>query len=35
VGNLKISAAYVINKTYEGIQVWTDGTEWFIIQKKA
>jgi len=27
--------AYVINKAYEGIQVWTDGTEWFIIQKKA
>ena len=29
------SSAYVINKTYEGIQVWTDGIEWFIIQKKA
>ena len=27
--------AYVINKAYEGIQVWSDGTEWFIIQKKA
>ena len=27
--------AYVINKPYEGIQVWSDGTEWFIIQKKA
>jgi len=27
--------AYVINITYEGIQVWSDGVEWFIIQKKA
>jgi hypothetical protein len=26
---------YVINKEYEGIQVWSDGSEWFIIQKKA
>jgi hypothetical protein len=26
---------YRINKEYEGIQVWTDGKEWFIIQKKA
>lgn len=26
---------YEINKSYEGIQVWSDGTEWFIIQKKA
>lgn len=26
---------YEINKTYEGIYVWSDGTEWFIIQKKA
>lgn len=26
---------YDINKTYEGIAVWSDGTEWFIIQKKA
>jgi len=27
--------AYVINITYEGIQVWSDGVEWFVIQKKA
>lgn len=27
--------AYVINKEFEGIQVWSDGSEWFIIQKKA
>jgi len=27
--------AYVINKEFEGIQVWSDGIEWFIIQKKA
>jgi len=26
---------YEINKEYEGIQLWSDGTEWFIIQKKA
>jgi hypothetical protein len=26
---------YVINIEYEGIQVWSDGVEWFIIQKKA
>lgn len=26
---------YTINKAYEGIQVWSNGTEWFIIQKKA
>jgi hypothetical protein len=26
---------YDINKSYEGIAVWSDGTEWFIIQKKA
>ncbi len=26
---------YVINKGYEGIQLWSDGVEWFIIQKKA
>ncbi len=29
------TTAYVINKPYEGIQVWSDGIEWFIIQKKA
>lgn len=27
--------SYRINKSYEGILVWSDGTEWFIIQKKA
>lgn len=26
---------YEINKEYEGIQIWSDGTEWFIVQKKA
>ena len=30
-----LNAAYVINKSYEGIQVWSDGIEWFIIQKKG
>ena len=29
------SSAYRINKSYEGIMVWCDGTEWFIIQAKA
>jgi len=27
--------AYRINKAYEGITVWSNGTEWFIIQAKA
>lgn len=27
--------AFEINKSYEGIAIWSDGTEWFIIQKKA
>jgi hypothetical protein len=27
--------SYRINKEYEGIQVWSNGTEWFIIQKKG
>ena len=26
---------YEINKAYEGISVWCDGSEWYIIQKKA
>ena len=30
-----LTDAYVINKSYEGIQVWSDGIEWFIIQKKG
>ena len=29
------SSHYRINKAYEGITVWCNGTEWFIIQKKA
>ena len=29
------SNRYRINKAYEGIMVWSDGAEWFIIQKKA
>lgn len=29
------AGAYEINKAYEGIAIWSDGTEWFIIQKKA
>jgi hypothetical protein len=27
--------AYRINKAYEGITVWSNGTEWFVIQAKA
>jgi hypothetical protein len=30
-----VNAPYIINKSYEGIQVWSDGIEWFIIQKKG
>ena len=26
---------YRINKSYEGIAIWSDGVEWFIIQKKS
>lgn len=29
------SSAYRINKEYEGISVWSNGTEWFIIQEKS
>lgn len=29
------ASAYRINKEYEGVALWSDGTEWFIIQKKA
>jgi len=29
------SSYYEINKAYEGIAIWSDGTEWFVIQKKA
>ena len=29
------SNAYRINKEYEGIMCWCDGSEWFIIQAKA
>lgn len=29
------SSAYRINKAYEGITVWSNGTEWFVIQAKA
>ncbi len=26
---------FTINRPYEGLQVWCDGTEWYIIQQKA
>ena len=29
------SNAYRVNKDYEGIAIWSDGVEWFVIQKKA
>ena len=29
------SSAFRINKDYEGIKIWCNGTEWFIIQAKA
>ena len=28
------SLTYVINRAYEGIRLWSDGTEWIIIQAK-
>lgn len=30
-----VNSYYEINKPYEGIQVWCNGIEWFIIQKKS
>ena len=29
------SNRFRINKAYEGIKIWSNGSEWFIIQKKA
>ena len=29
------SSYYEISKEYEGVAIWSDGTEWFVIQKKA
>lgn len=26
---------YVLNIAYEGVAIWSDGTEWFIVQAKA
>tara|TARA_R110000796_G_scaffold149880_3_gene266683 strand:- start:19 stop:474 length:456 start_codon:yes stop_codon:yes gene_type:complete len=26
---------YEVNKAYEGVTLWSDGIEWFIIQKKS
>lgn len=29
------NSPYTINKAYEGIMVWSDGTEWYRVQTKA
>ena len=29
------SSAYTVNKAYNGIQVWSDGTQWIVIQAKG
>lgn len=29
------SSAFRINRDYEGIKVWSNGTEWFVIQSKS
>lgn len=29
------SSAFRINRAYEGIKVWCDGTEWYVIQAKS
>lgn len=29
------SGSFLINRGYEGIKAWSNGTEWFIIQQKA
>lgn len=28
-------AEYVLNKPYSGVQIWSDGTNWIVIQAKA
>ena len=30
---LRWKTAYTINKDYEGIALWSDGSEWFVIQE--
>ena len=34
-GGLGSDGKYTINKAYEGIMVWSDGTEWYRVQTKA
>lgn len=29
------ASAFDLNRAYEGIKIWSNGTEWFIIQQKA
>jgi len=29
------NSAFDLNRAYEGVKIWGNGTEWFIIQKKA
>lgn len=29
------NSSLLINKAYEGVKIWNDGNEWFVIQKKA
>ena len=29
------NSAFDLNRAYEGIKIWGNGTEWFIIQQKA
>lgn len=29
------NSAFDLNRAYEGIKIWGNGTEWFVIQKKA
>ena len=28
------TTGFTINRSYEGLMVWSDGTEWFVIQSK-
>ena len=34
-GGVDADGKYTINKAYEGIMVWSDGTEWYRVQTKA
>ena len=34
-GTIDGAASYTINKAYNGVTVWSNGTEWIVVQAKA